>query len=74
MVVRNGSAQLPLDRSDPPKSSSNVTGADLQAEKQADFAHHQRTYRAFVRGVVLVTAHAAAILLVLAYVFADRMG
>ena len=39
-----------------------------------DLADHQRTYRAFVRGVVLFTAHVAIILLVLAYVFSSRMG
>jgi len=41
---------------------------------QIDLAEHQRTYRGFVRGVVLFTAHAAIILLILAYVFSDRMG
>lgn len=45
-----------------------------EPEPQGDFAYHERTYRAFVRGVVLVTVHAAVILLVLAYVFSDGMG
>lgn len=47
---------------------------DLEAERQADFAYHQSTYKAFVTGVIVVAGHAAVILLVLAYVFADRMG
>jgi hypothetical protein len=45
-----------------------------EPEPQADFADHERTYKAFVRAVVLVTAHAAVILLILAYVFSDGMG
>jgi hypothetical protein len=50
------------------------TEPEIEADRQADFAYHQRTYRAFVRGVVIVTAHAAVVLLVLAYIFADSMG
>jgi hypothetical protein len=51
-----------------------MENGDHDAERQEDCANHQRTYRAFVRGVVLVTAHAEVILLVLAYIFADNMG
>jgi len=39
-----------------------------------DFAEHQRTYRYFVRGVFLFAAHVLVILLILAWVFADRFG
>ncbi len=45
-----------------------------EPEPQIDLAYHRRTYRAFVRGVVWVTAHAAVVLLILAYVFSDSMG
>lgn len=51
-----------------------MENGDHDAERQEDCANHQGTYRAFVRGVVLVTAHAEVILLVLAYIFADNMG
>ena len=51
-----------------------MENGDHDAERQEDCANHQRTYRAFVRGVVLVTAHAAVILLVRAFFFADWMG
>jgi len=41
---------------------------------QDDFAEHERTYRAFVRGVLLFAAHVLAVLLLLAWVFADSLG
>ena len=48
--------------------------ATLETTPQIDLADHHRTYRGFVRGVVLFTAHVAIILLILAYVFSSRMG
>jgi len=39
-----------------------------------EYREHSKTYRWFVRGVVIFTAHAAVILLVLAYVFSADMG
>jgi hypothetical protein len=39
-----------------------------------DFAEHKQTYRYFVRGVLLFAAHVLLILLLLAWVFADRFG
>jgi len=39
-----------------------------------DFAEHEQTYRYFVRGVLLFAAHLLLILLILAWVFADRFG
>jgi hypothetical protein len=39
-----------------------------------DWTEHARTYRWFVRGVLLFAAHALVILLILAWVFADEMG
>jgi Bacterial aa3 type cytochrome c oxidase subunit IV len=39
-----------------------------------DFAEHEKTYRYFVKGVFLFAAHVLVILLILAWVFADRFG
>ena len=39
-----------------------------------DFAAHQETYKHFVKGVLLFAAHVLVILLILAWVFADRFG
>jgi len=39
-----------------------------------DFAEHEQTYRYFVKGVFVFAAHVLVILLVLAWVFADRFG
>jgi hypothetical protein len=39
-----------------------------EAWTEEDDARHEATYRAFVKGVALFTAHTAVILLVLAYV------
>jgi hypothetical protein len=51
-----------------------ATEIELMDSPQPDLEYHRRTYRAFVRGVVLFTVHTAAILLILAYVFSDSMG
>jgi hypothetical protein len=48
--------------------------ATYEPAHQIDFADHQRTYRAFVRGVAVFAAHVAVVLLILAYVFSSRMG
>jgi hypothetical protein len=42
--------------------------------QQEDWSEHARTYRWFVRGVVLFAGHVLVILLILAWVFADEMG
>jgi len=39
-----------------------------------DFAEHEQTYRNFVKGVFLFAAHVLVILIILAWVFADRFG
>jgi aa3 type cytochrome c oxidase subunit IV len=39
-----------------------------------DWAEHQRTYKGFVRGVLLFAAHVLVILLILAWVFSDSLG
>ena len=39
-----------------------------------DWAEHQRTYKYFVRGVVLFAAHVLVVLLILAWVFSDSLG
>jgi len=39
-----------------------------------DFVAHEETYRHFVKGVFLFAAHVLVILLILAWVFADRFG
>lgn len=46
----------------------------LPHSSQDDWAEHERTYRGFVKGVVLFAAHALIILLVLAWVFADSFN
>ena len=40
----------------------------------ADWAEHEHTYRGFVKGVVLFTAHVFVILLILAWVFSDAFN
>jgi Bacterial aa3 type cytochrome c oxidase subunit IV len=39
-----------------------------------DFVEHEQTYRHFVKGVFIFAAHVLVILLILAWVFADRFG
>jgi hypothetical protein len=44
------------------------------ASADEDWTQHERTYRYFVRGVLLFAAHAIVILLILAWVFSDSFG
>ena len=39
-----------------------------------EWAEHERTYKYFVRGVILFAAHALIVLLILAWVFSDSLG
>jgi Bacterial aa3 type cytochrome c oxidase subunit IV len=39
-----------------------------------DFVEHEQTYRHFVKGIFIFAAHVLVILLILAWVFADRFG
>jgi hypothetical protein len=39
-----------------------------------DRAEHERTYRGFVKGVIIFTVHALIVLLVLAWVFSDTFN
>jgi hypothetical protein len=39
-----------------------------------DWAEHERTYRAFVKGVFIFAAHVLLVLLLLAWIFADSLG
>lgn len=41
---------------------------------QDDWAEHERTYRGFVKGVLLFAAHVFVILLILAWVFSDSLS
>jgi Bacterial aa3 type cytochrome c oxidase subunit IV len=41
---------------------------------QDDWAEHERTYRAFVKGVLIFAAHILVVLLVLAWVFSDSLS
>jgi Bacterial aa3 type cytochrome c oxidase subunit IV len=41
---------------------------------EENWAEHERTYRGFVKGVVIFTAHVFVILLILAWVFADSFN
>jgi hypothetical protein len=47
---------------------------DQSSTAKDDWAEHVRTYRGFVTGVVVFTAHVAVILLILAWVFADSFN
>jgi hypothetical protein len=47
---------------------------DTVSSAQDDWAEHQRTYRGFVKGVLIFAAHVIAILLILAWVFADSLS
>ena len=44
------------------------------ATAKEEWAEHERTYRYFVRGVLLFAAHAFVILLILAWVFSDSFS
>ena len=41
---------------------------------QEDWAEHERTYRGFVKGVLIFAAHVLVIMLLLAWVFSDSLG
>ena len=43
-------------------------------QAEDEFEEHERTYRAFVRGVIIFTAHVFAVLLILAYIFVAQFG
>jgi hypothetical protein len=48
--------------------------SDHQLTAQHDWTEHERTYRGFVKGVVVFAAHVFVILLFLAWVFADSFN
>jgi Bacterial aa3 type cytochrome c oxidase subunit IV len=48
-----------------------VNAPPMQAEI---WAEHERTYRGFVKGVVIFTAHVFVILLILAWVFSGSFN
>jgi hypothetical protein len=51
------------------------TNVDLEAAgTDAEMADRRRTYKWFVRGVLLFAVHALVILAVLGWVFSDNMG
>jgi hypothetical protein len=39
-----------------------------------DWAEHERTYKGFVKGVIVFVAHAFIVLLILAWVFSDSFN
>jgi hypothetical protein len=41
---------------------------------EEDWAEHKRTYRWFVKGMLIFAAHVLAVLLILAWVFADNLS
>jgi hypothetical protein len=51
-----------------------MANVDRPTTSQENWAEHERTYRGFVKGVVLFTAHVVLILLILAWVFADSFN
>jgi hypothetical protein len=51
-----------------------MADVDRATTLQEDWAEHERTYRGFVKGVVLFAAHVLVILLILAWVFADSFN
>ena len=51
-----------------------MASPEQQPTAQEDWAEHERTYRGFVKGVVVFTAHVFVILLLLAWVFADSFN
>ncbi len=48
--------------------------SEALAAGEEDWAEHERTYRGFVKGVVVFTAHVFVILLILAWVFSDAFN
>jgi len=51
-----------------------MAAVDRRPIPEEDWQEHERTYRGFVKGVVLFTAHVFVILLILAWVFADSFN
>jgi hypothetical protein len=51
-----------------------MTHRERAPTAQDDWAEHERTYRGFVKGVLIFAAHALAILLILAWVFSDSLS
>jgi len=47
---------------------------DAASTAKENWVEHERTYRGFVKGVVIFTAHVFVILLILAWVFADSFN
>ena len=47
---------------------------DQALSKSNDWAEHERTYRGFVKGVLIFAAHVFLILLILAWRFSDPRG
>jgi len=53
---------------------SDTVKGDASPTVGENWAEHERTYRGFVKGVVIFTAHVFVILLILAWVFADSFN
>ncbi len=51
-----------------------MVNVDAPPTAEETWAEHERTYRGFVKGVVIFTAHVFVILLILAWVFADSFN
>ena len=47
---------------------------DAPPTTEENWAEHERTYRGFVKGVVIFSAHVFVILLILAWVFSDSFN
>ena len=53
---------------------ATMAKANEATTAQENWAEHERTYRGFVKGVVIFTAHVFVILLILAWVFAGSFN
>ena len=51
-----------------------MANVDPAPTAQENWAEHERTYRGFVKGVFIFTAHVFVILLILAWVFSDSFN
>jgi len=51
-----------------------MAAVDRPSRSEQDWQEHEQTYRGFVKGVVIFTAHVFVILLILAWVFADSFN
>jgi hypothetical protein len=53
-----------------------MTTQDLgqTSARQDEWAEHERTYKGFVRGVIIFTAHVLVVLLILGWVFSDSFN